>query len=291
MTSLEQNYCTFVKDVPGWGQTQSTTFAIEFIMCFMAWYNQRPNAALFLIAVCATLKATSVPVFWIASHYTPSYSNATCGFVTVILEFAWFFNDQLPSFSTAHRLKAFIVNDNLKMGVYAFTGCAAFVGAILRICRNSCRGGFCFGMSHIDSTNLINRSALAMQYDMAIAFIACITEIILLSCIFYQCRILKAITKQDLFEFYGKEVSVRVLVCLPLGILEVIGYYMQIKPNPSGAFYWLCMIGINARQLMGSILAMSIICSKEKATKVSKVQASSFKSTPSEGMTSKLQTS
>ncbi|KAJ2998260.1 hypothetical protein HDV02_004680 [Globomyces sp. JEL0801] len=104
----QQNYCTFVRDIPA-------------------------------------LKATAVPAFWVASQYTSNYSNTTCGVVTIILEIAWIFNDQLPSLSTAHRLTGLVLKRKLELMVMLFTGCSVLTGVILRVYRHSCRSGHCIG--------------------------------------------------------------------------------------------------------------------------------------------------
>jgi hypothetical protein len=173
-------------------------------------------------------------------------------FVTVTLEIGWFFYDHIISISTLHRVLIFYGDSTqLRKAFMGLTGFSVLFGAIFRILRNTCRFGTC---AVADSGAI----------DSIIASNVLICEFILLGALLYKCLKYKNQTKQS-EEFFGvfiQEAYMRFIISVPLGIMEAVAYILERVPNTPTSFVWFLVVGICARQMAPTILAMTILSTK-----------------------------
>jgi hypothetical protein len=184
--------------------------------------------------------------------YTPDYSDTTVGFITVTLEMGWFFYDHIISVSTLHRVMIFFNSSpNAKKAFMAMTGFSIVFGAVFRILRNTCRFGTCAVADTGTCDSIIASNVLICQF-------------ILLGALLYKCTMYQKQTKQS-EEFFGvfvNECYIRLIVSVPLGLMEAAAYVLERVDGAPTSFVWFLANGIFARQLAPTMLAMAILSTK-----------------------------
>jgi hypothetical protein len=250
--SVEGAARAFVASIRGWGQSASIVFFLDFIVVLVCYFSVRPNTAIKLLVVGAALKGITILPYYIAAGYTPDYSEATVSFITVTLEIGWFFYDHIVSISTLHRVLIFYGDSPRVRYVFlTMKGVSLAFGALLRIFRSTCRFGRCAAMD-------------AGACDALIAANVLICEFVLLGSLIYKCTIYKKGLAQDgqFFEVFVHEAYLRLMINVPLGIMEATAYIFERIPSTPTAFVWFLVIGIIARQFSCTILALTILATK-----------------------------
>jgi hypothetical protein len=265
MISVEGAARVFVGSIKGWGQAASMVFFLDLIVVLACYYSVRPNTAIKILLIGATLKGITILPYYIVAGYTPDYSEAIAHFITVTLEIGWFFYDHVVSISTLHRVLVFYKdNTKARYEFLAIKGVSLVFGAILRLFRSTCRFGKCIAID-------------AGACDALIATNVLICEFFLLGALIYKCTLYKKgmVQEKGLFEAFIQESYLRLIVNVPLGSMEATAYIFERIPGTPTAFVWFLVIGIIARQFSCSILALTILSTRvsqqsRKGTIVSK---------------------
>jgi hypothetical protein len=250
----------FVASITEWGQTQSTFFFLDLVICCQCYYAARPNQAILLLLIASALKAINIVPFYFAGMYTPSFSDFSVNAITVTLEIGWFFYDHIISASTLHRVLIFYGDaPKLRKAFMGMFGFSVLFGGVFRILRNTCRFGTCAVANSATIDSVIASNVLSCEF-------------ILLGALLYKCILYRKETQQgeDFFGVFIQEAYMRLIIGVPLGIMEAIAYMMERVDNAPTSFVWFLAVGIYARQLAPTMLAMAILSTKSaQQTKMS----------------------
>ncbi|KAJ2998422.1 hypothetical protein HDV02_004537 [Globomyces sp. JEL0801] len=244
----------FVSGIGDWGQAQSS---INFLDLVMVWgiYNLvgSNNRAIMILCILSSLKATNILWLYIASGYTPSYSEILCTIVTIGLEISFFIYDQIGTFATVYRtIPLFASQKSLKILIYIMTGLFASVGFLFRIMRCYCRFHQC-----TDNGRL---------WDIYIIISIIISELILIGLIIRQCTRLRAhSTVGHIFNSIIIDAQQRIYFLVPFGMMEILSYYIQGTDGGGLPLFvgWFAQIGLYARSFYPTLFAISIMGVKE----------------------------
>ncbi|KAJ3323280.1 hypothetical protein HDV06_002048 [Boothiomyces sp. JEL0866] len=247
----------FITSVASWGQTQTTFLLLDLIITSTIYFQSRPNKALLILAIFSALKGQNILWLYLCGDYSPDYSMATVSFLTVMCEVGWFFLDHCSSISTMQRVHAFY---SWSIPGKLLFGWVIVSGAILRGFRSTCRFGSCIVASNMS----LGEGSTLM--DSLIAANVVGTEFILLLALLYKILEYRKnrASAPAVFHSLLRESFIRLCVCVPLGVMECLGYgYTANSAGIPNWWNWFCQTGIFARQVCPTVLATTILSTKE----------------------------
>jgi hypothetical protein len=251
----------------GWALAQIQLTWMDLFGVWFIYSQMRPNRAIFLLAILSVLKATNIIWFSLLFDYTPQYSDTLVTIILVGLDIGWYFNDHIASLSTLQKVNS-LPQSRVKKAIWNTVMAISLVlGAYLRVARSQCRfNGKC------------DENWFLHYLDSIIAFNVIFTELFMVAVLlsfFYS------IYKQSMLHSHVQVMSqmieqglLRVVILLPLGILEMVAYAIPNDPSSQGGFkdnhkalVKFLEVGIYARHLYPTFLAVAIAMTRLRVYK------------------------
>ncbi|KAJ3328652.1 hypothetical protein HDU91_004055 [Kappamyces sp. JEL0680] len=93
-----------------------------------------------------------------------------------------------------------------------------------------------------------------------------VAEALLLALMFSRVYLYRQRFQSKYFDPFISEVYLRILYCVPLGIMESVSYYANTLPAGTlkNSTNWFFAFGVFSRQMAPSVLIMSVLLGREK---------------------------
>ncbi|KAJ3372561.1 hypothetical protein HDU91_003259 [Kappamyces sp. JEL0680] len=246
---------TFLLQLAAWAETQVVLSVLDSLTTWFIFWRVR-GPAIFLLAVLSSIKLTNVVWLGIGADYTSDYSDTLVTVCLVGLECGWFVNDHIASVSTLQKLLYLPQNRWRKLTVTIVSIVSVVFGLFLRVGRSACRFGSCMAFNEVQSDIFIVLNIILCELVLVTFLLYFFYEM-------YKAAPSRSVVVSEMIQ----QGALRVVILVPLGILEVTAYFIDYAVNNNGAsvskfVVFLLEIGIYARHLYPTLLAIAIAMTK-----------------------------